>query len=508
MQQVLEYNLDQLSEALTDPRFRQIYRKTLWYQGDLSFDLRPHGQLRLYNFVKETSRESPGPDPFVLETHRRLGKSNFALRLAVERAIRSPGQRIIYAAPTKEQALPIVRPNLSVVLRNCPIELKPKPVKWSYLFQNPDWPEDSEPSVIEVYGINSNVDAARGGHCDMAVIDEAGYIRRLDYFMNDVLSWQFMNRPDPLCIMISTPPRTMDHPFITHYVPRARANHRYMGIPASANPDFTYTDEQFVLQIVGTKNSVAWRREAEIEHITDPDAMIVPEWTQMRDLSIAAWERPEAFFPTVSMDLGWTDYTHILFGYVDFLAQKLIIEHEHRTHYESEGPIVEAIRAKESYLNYAQHDGYRTLTSQTAPLLCHNVRRIADADPLVLRSLLSTHNLRFEAAIRHDRDATLAALRHLVVSDKLRIHPRCEQLIYQLDNGVWNEKRTDYERSDSLGHCDGISALAYMNRQIYWRRNPYPEKPTNLKTHHRNIIAVRRERRQKSEHPFVKAFKK
>lgn len=516
--QVLEYTEDQLREALADPEFRRAYRRSLWYEGDLSADLRPNGQLWLYNFVRNTVADNPGPDPFVLETHRRLGKSNFALRIACERAIKRPGQRIIYAAPTKEQALPIVRPNLAVVCQKCPPELKPRPFKFSYEFRNPRWPHGSESSVIEVYGVNSNVDAARGGHCDMAVIDEAGFIRRLEYFMSDVLSWQFLNRPDPLCIMISTPPRTMDHPFITTYVPRARAKGRYMGIPASRNPDFTHLDEQYVLQIVGSKHSIAWRREAEIEHITDPDAMIVPEWSYMREHSVMDWQRPDAFYPLVSMDLGWSDYTHVLFAYVDFTAQKLIIEDEYWTHYESEGPIVDAIRAKEHTLWFSlptnrltQSNGNIDPVSQNlAPNLplVHKVRRIADADPLVLRSFYSTHRMSFEPAIRHDKDATLSALRHLILSDKLRVHPRCVQLIYQLDNGIWNERRTDYERSEVLGHCDGISALAYLNRQAPWKKNPFPPKPINLKTQHRNIAAVRREHRERREHPFVRAFRR
>lgn len=497
----LELTPAQLEEALHDRDFRLAYRRSLWYQGDLSAGLRPHGQLWLHNFVKSRHDTSPTAEPFLLETHRRLGKSNLGLRFLVSRGLKRPGQRMIYVAPTKKQAQPIVRPNMAVLCRGCPSRIRPRYQGEGYIIQNPLWPPGSEPSVIEIYGINTDPDAARGAHCDAAVIDEAGYVKRLEYFMGDVLAPQFVGRPDPLVLMLSTPPETMDHPFISHYIPEARSRGRYMGVKGSENPDFTYADEQVVLAFVGSKKSVSWRREVEIEHITDPSSMICPEWLDFREVSIEERGRPDAYIPLVSMDLGWSDFTHALFGYVDFRDQILVIEDEYFTHYESEGPIAEAIRAREAKLWTTTGQGFQG-----------QVRRIADADPLVLRSFYDTFRLRFAPAIRHDKEATLASLRLLIAQQKLRIHPRCKSLIYQLDNGIWKDtpdgSKRDFIRSPTLGHCDGISALAYMNRQAPWKKNPFPPRAIDVKTHGRNITNIRKERRKKRKHPFKKAFQR
>ena len=77
--------------------------------------------------------------------------------------------------------------------------------------------------------------------------------------------------------------------------------------------------------------------------------------------------------------------------------------------------------------------------------------------------------------MKHDKDVTMSGVRTAINSGKIMIDPKCERLIYQLENGVWNDKRTDWVRSEELGHCDGISALAYFNRCAKWRRNPFPK---------------------------------
>lgn len=492
MSQVVTLTPDELKEALRAPSFRKAYRESLWYQGDLSFDLRRHGQTWLYEFVRKQLAERPGPDPFLIETHRRFGKSHYGLMPACERCIKYPGQRVVYSAPTKEQALPIVRPNLAKVLQSCPPELKPKPNKWQYIFRNPAWPQPAEPSLIEVFGINANPDAARGAFCDMLVIDEAGYVDRLEYFLNHVMSWQFMGRENVLVLMISTPPPSMDHPFITKYIPEAKSRNRYFGIKFSENPDVTPLDEAFVLQLCGSRDSVAWRREAEIEHVTDPDFMIVPEWLTARKTAIRSQERPSFYYPFISADLGWSDYSHILYGYVDFEQQRLVIVDEIWTHYESEGSIAAAICLKE-----------REVFSES-PLLS-NVTRIADTPLLTLHSLYQDHKVYFESAWKHDADTTLAQLRTSVQRGKIVIDPRCEQLIYQLDNGIWNEKRTDFVRSTTLGHCDGIKALAYMNRQAPWDKNPFPDKvPDPQKFYRERVLGPRK----KKQHPMERMFSK
>ena len=78
--------------------------------------------------------------------------------------------------------------------------------------------------------------------------------------------------------------------------------------------------------------------------------------------------------------------------------------------------------------------------------------------------------------MKHDVDVTLSLLRTSVSARKIIIDPKCKRLIYQLENGIWNEQRTKWIRSDELGHCDGVAALGYFNRCARWRKNPFPDK--------------------------------
>ena len=85
------------------------------------------------------------------------------------------------------------------------------------------------------------------------------------------------------------------------------------------------------------------------------------------------------------------------------------------------------------------------------------------------------HGVNVEPALKHDADVTLSSLRTSVQGGKIIIDPKCQRLLYQLENGIWNDKRTDWVRSEELSHCDGISALAYFNRCAKWRKNPFPD---------------------------------
>jgi hypothetical protein len=49
-------------------------------------------------------------------------------------------------------------------------------------------------------------------------------------------------------------------------------------------------------------------------------------------------------------------------------------------------------------------------------------------------------------------------------------------LIDSLKYGLWNEKRSEFARSKTLGHFDAIAALMYLIRNIDEATNPIPVK--------------------------------
>ena len=236
---------------------------------------------------------------------------------------------------------------------------------------------------------------------------------------------------------------------------------RYFIMPASNNKDFSKEDEAVVIRNCQSTDSISWQREAECRHITDTESMIIPEFNKAKKHLMKEYKDPPFFYPEICFDAGAKDYCHMLFGYVDFREQLLVVKDEIWVHYKSTGQITELLLDKE--WEVFPHNKFRTHIFADAPL-----QQLIDFQ--------MDHGVNVEPALKHDADVTLSSLRTAIQARKIIIEPKCERLRYQLENGVWNEKRTDWVRSEELGHCDGISALAYFNRCAKWRRNPYPDQ--------------------------------
>ena len=450
---------------LENPEVVAAVRRELWFRGDLAHTLRPHGQAWIDRFIESFSTSDDIPYPIVVETHRRLGKSHYSILRAVRRCLSKPWQRFVYGLPSKEMAQQIVIPNLSRVLEYCPKELRPEKRKLTFTFRNPRWEDPDAFSQLDICGINQDPDAARGGGCDEACIDEAGYCQNLDYFLGEVIGPQFVGRDSALLTLYSTPPKSMAHPFISKYIPEAIGRKRYFRVRGSENPDFTEQDKRIVKALVGDDTSIGYRREVECEHLTDESYLILPEFS---DACVHAFDWPRFYYPLTAMDLGYyPDYTHVLLGAPDFENQRLLVRDEIWVRKEDPGTVARRVLEKERQL----------WTHDNSPLL-RDLSRCADGTYLELAAFRDA-GCDFEPAIKWDADAGIAQLRRWMQEGKVWIHPDCKQLIYQAENGIWNDKRSDWIRNERLGHSDGIKALSYMLRKANFRDNPFPAERPN-----------------------------
>jgi hypothetical protein len=82
-----------------------------------------------------------------------------------------------------------------------------------------------------------------------------------------------------------------------------------------------------------------------------------------------------------------------------------------------------------------------------------------------------------------DKETAISSLRTGIQSNKIEIWPNCKNLIHQLQNGTWNDRRTTFERSETTGHCDAIDALIYLYRHLKRRENPFPVQTYSHQTH-------------------------
>lgn len=436
----------------------------LWYQGDLSYLLRPDGQTRVYEFTKDWKRENQDSVlPIIWNCHRRMGKSFCLILKCIERCLQYPGQEVRFGAPTSKMAKEIVEPLIQQVLSDCPEALKPIRRQNNWSFRNPRWEGKARPSTLHLVGCKEGADTQRGLASDMVVLDECREIDKFEYVVGSIFGFHFAGRENPLMILASTPPDTMDHAWVAKYLEEGRREDRYIEVRADQNTDFTERDRKILLPLCGgSEETTTWQREALCQLITDEKSLVIPEFRIVKEsVAVDHYERPEFFFPHECMDFGFVDYTACLFGYVDFKKQLLIIDDEYVVHYKSLGDIARGIKDKETAL----YPG----------TLLYPVRRFGDNEQLALQTLSRDYGLYVSAADKWNAEAAIADLRTKFQEGKIRIHKRCKELLYQLANGIKDEKGK-IVRTEKCGHCDAIMALVYLNRMVNWSQNPYPFK--------------------------------
>ncbi len=215
-----------------------------------------------------------------------------------------------------------------------------------------------------------------------------------------------------------------------------------------------------MLEIFRDKRSADWLREMECVLISNPEKLVVPEFLTAKATAVVSEiKRPDSFYPLVCADGGYVDFFAVLFGYIDFLQQKLVVERELLLRRKNTGEIAEAIRKAEE---------------EVFPGKKNSIWRFGDLTPREIADLSQLYGLYFRPAEKHDRDSHLAVMRHGMAQSKIMIHQSCGGLIHQLECGVRDE-RGNFARSESMGHLDAVAALSYLYRQAPWFSNPFPQ---------------------------------
>lgn len=451
--------------------YREDAIRDLWQMGNLRWKL-DDTQKEIYNAVQSSDAQK-----FVINASRRLGKSFLLCLIAIEYAIKHPGSRICYAAPTAKAVKKIITPIFNIIMQDCPRELKPK---WKA--QDQIW-EFNNTSEIHIAGTDAErAEALRGQSMDLGVVDEAGFMSQLDYVVSDILMPQTLTT-DGRIIIASTPPKSPAHDFKI-YAEEAELRGNYIKRTIYDNPriskkkiikfmmetDATLTEEQAELHYDerGGPNNSTWKREYMAQFMTDQELAVVPEFDEdaQKDIVTDLYNKPMFYDAYVSMDIGFSDFTVVLFGYWDFLKAKLIIEDEivmnRETHKVDMTTFTLAEEIKQKELQ---------LWGGKKPYL-----RYSDTDLIVISDLQRLHGLTFIPTKKDNKEAAINLLRNLIKQRKIIINPRCKTLVKHLHNAIWNNQRTSFERSDpqGFGHFDAVDAIIYMVRNVQFNKNPIP----------------------------------
>lgn len=448
-----------------------------WIRNKLVGYLHTGQRELLESFNKTTARKS------VWECSRRFGKSTLLCCIGNIVANKKPGSRIIYAAPTRKQAKNIVLPLMRELLNGCPESIRPvfHAQDMKYIFPNG--------SEIYIDGADDDMgNHLRGPKADLILADEFGFWRYCKYVIDSVLFPQTITC-DGRIILASTPSETVGHESL-EYIAEARIVGAYKIKVIYDNPQLSQAQIDEVAQELGGYKSTAFRRECLCEHVTEAGRAIIPEFQELKEAIVFKERKRPLFFDSyVFMDLGLIDYTHVLFAYYDFEAAQLVIEDElcFQAQQHTTADVAAGIIAKEEQLWGNQK----------------TFLRISDNDSQQLQDLSITYKLEFAPAQKRDpnEDVKTNQLRRMFRENKIAISSLCQKLIFQLEVGIWNMRRTGYERIPGAGHLDGMDALRYGIRLVNYNRDPIPlNYGIKLETH--NIKPFRQ------ENHYQKALKK
>lgn len=390
--------------------------------------------------------------------------------LAVETCLKTENAIVKYACPQQRMVKTIIKPMMREILKDCPDHIKPE---WREADKIYSFPNGSE---IQLAGTdNGNAENLRGGHANLLICDEAGFMDDLDYVVNSILL-PTTDTTDGKLVLTSTPNyKDPDHEFHQSFVFPMEASDRLIKFTVYDSPMVNEKKiEKIIARYPGGKDNPKFRCEYLVEVPRSSEYTVVPEfYTVKPDIVTNEIEVPPFYDPYVSMDVGFKDLTVALFAYYDFMNAKIVILDE----LVMNGPemttdkLADEIRFKEK-LRFYDED----VNEQKTPYL-----RVMDNDLKLINDLSRLHQLQFVPTNKDNKEAAVNNLRMWIHQKRVIIHPRCKHLIYHLENAQWDSKRKQFKHlKDSPdgeilgGHADALDSIIYLCRNVLESKNPYP----------------------------------
>lgn len=438
--------------------------EALWRAGELSWKLTDVQKKIKHNIENDTNKIS------VVVCARRLGKTYLLCTLALEQGLRQPNSIIKLIFPKQKDAKTNIRPLIRMITEDCPKDIKPewKEQDKSFVFPNG--------SVIQMAGSdNQNAESIRGGFAHLCIFDEVGFADDVKYIVRSILSPTIKTTGGRI-IMASTPSRSANHEFVTTYMLPYMSEGRVQIYTIYDNPQFSPgLIAETIAEYPDGVEDPDFQREYLCRLPDNSEKSILPSftWKAQSEIVTDQFEIPPFCDKYVSLDIGGSDLTAVLFGYYDYLNATLVILDEIICDGSTNTEILaEMIKEKEK-------------TYWTNPIdksVDPPFKRVADNNnAILLTDLQKLHNLTFTKTKKDKREAAINALDVAILQRKIIIHPRCQTLLYHVKFAEWNNSRTDFKQlKDSPtgkirgGHADALAALIYMHRNVVKSHNPYP----------------------------------
>jgi hypothetical protein len=419
----------------------EIVTTFAWRKGLLQWKLWPQ-QVPIYEGIRSLEGSV---ETVVILCARQFGKSYLGAIMAVEDALRHPNKCILIMGPTYKQAIEIVAPRIRDIARDAPPGLITRTKSEGKWFVGE--------SEIVVGGFDQNSSSQRGKTVQNIYIEEivdSNPDRYIESMRSD-LGPALTHSDGGKMIFLTTLPKIPSHPFVVQTIPQARLNNAFYSYTIDDNLALNKQQYEACIRRSGGRDSVDFRREYLNELIRDEHTSICPPFDRTRH--VRAVVRPgEGKYTTVVDWGGVRDKTVALVCVYDFERNKLLILAERA--FGANTPtsqIVNELKPLESY--YGVDD------------------RVADC-PGQLSIDLGRMNYRIRMPIKQDWVAGMNAMQVAFSLDQIEVDQSCTLLIETLESGQYNKQKTDFARSQALGHCDAAAALLYAWRSVP-RENPY-----------------------------------
>jgi len=434
--------ISNLSNNLTKrPFVHELFRR-----GDISFLLHD-GQRQIAKAIEDSDSKE-----FLVLCSRQFGKSFFSLIYTLTFLTKNPNTKAIIFSATNKQAMTIVNDNLTQIMRLAPENfLTRKKTDRQWLLQN-----GSELRI----GSIEDADASRGINAQLIILEEGAAScssEQYNYAISSVIGPMLLRSTEGRLIHVTTPSKDLNHHLHIDILPRLEARKAVARFTIYDNPQLS--EQQIKDARDRCQTEEAWDREYLVKIVKSQTLTVIPEFNQDIHLLPDDYKYPELAHWCVGLDLGGVvDQTAAVLGYYDFKLAKIVITHE--VFLPINTSTQEIVAEVNSLLAKVPRNQKSVVTADAPGQVRIDMSRLGLSTFLPKKASGS-----FEAGINN--------LRFLFTKQQIAIHPRCQNLIKTLEYGQYNKTRTDFARSDELGHLDCLAALIY---QVRHQRtdNPYP----------------------------------
>lgn len=425
---------------MDDPTLEDI-QAFMWRVGDLEWKLDS-----LQASIRNTIHKKKAKSVCILAS-RQIGKSYLASTMAIEWCLRQGKSKIArIVAPTLKQCADIVADNLGPICGDAPaglIDRSKSEYRWRI------GKSELRLGALE----RAHVDGNRGGNASLIIYEECGFVKGDDfnYGVNSVLGPQLL-RTGGIEFFISSPSEDPEHPLHTTILPRCAEAGTAFRFTVYDSPSLTPELITEAMRRCGGENTDDWKREYLAQIIRPSSLVVIPSYDETQHVS--QFHEPLACKWQITIDWGGVrDKTVALLHTHEFVHDTDLIVDERV--WAANTPTSEIIK------------GLRELAADR-----EIARWSADVPGQLQVDLQSAYDLPVSVPPKSDWQASINAMSVRFSTGKIKIHPRCLFLRQTCRAGHFNRQRTDFERSESLGHMDALAALMYALR-TQDRENPY-----------------------------------